>query len=198
VQEHNYVTGTGLAPPGLGTFACGPVFGGNHATWDTLAVKNVAVSWQFDVRWSNAYGAHADYTSDWVPVLVENTVVSSDGHLLIWDGHTPPANITWTVGHRPVSGLTFDVDVDITNVVTGVVVRHYDAAQTKLGSKQISWDGKKNDGQDADRGVYTYKVAAGHAWYTGVCHDQDRSFSLSATLNDGKFYWISKDTQAGR
>jgi len=130
-----------------------------------------------------------------VAFTVNNTVVTSDNNVLLWDG-TNAVTVPWTITHSPYGSPVFDVTVAIYPVGSTSPVKTFLLEDQPLSEdpSSLEWEGETDPdppGEVAPPGVYRYKVTALHVGEGPGCTDTDKSTSLTisnVTLSD--FEWI--------
>jgi hypothetical protein len=106
--------------------------------------------------------------------------------------HTPTEShtIAWNITHMNFGPPLYTVTVTIYDL-SGAVVRTLTIQQQPLGAGSTTWDGKKTNGQDAPKGIYTFKVYAAHP----DCHDQDKVEAINNVSWTG-LEWVTYPTRA--
>jgi PKD repeat protein len=166
-----------------------------EAIWVTWGAKS-KVPWKWRVQVCIPRPGQSIYM--WTNTCEEtarNTVVTSGSDVILHHVGDTSHTISWNLDHRPDCAEGWDVTVEI-HSLGGGVVRTLTKHETSIGQDQLDWDGSQDAPLvgAAPAGVYSYLVKAAHT-NCPLCNDQDKSRTLTATINDNKFYWSNKDLE---
>jgi hypothetical protein len=132
--------------------------------WSTWGEKNWGMDWRG--AWTLPHWPPPPLTGyatgTWT---VDNTVVSAAPTPVIFDpASDDPAvqtpQITWSISHMDYHPV-WDVTVTILGLVDHTVVKTI-TTQAGLGMGSVTWDGTKDVGGTAPRGIYAFQVTADH------------------------------------